>query len=76
MTVEETGLKAVEQKFVLIGKEMDDLEHFHMVGVKSNTKVILIENLPTKNEDREYCEEVKENAELLLFWPKLIIINF
>ena len=48
MTAKEAGLKPEEQKLVLRGKEMDDLEHFRMVGVKSNTKVILIENLPTK----------------------------
>ncbi|GKD78285.1 zinc finger, CCHC-type containing protein [Tanacetum coccineum] len=49
VTVKETSVKPKEQKLVLRGKEMDDLEHFHMVGVKGNTKVILVENLPTIN---------------------------
>ncbi|GJY62783.1 hypothetical protein Tco_0464243 [Tanacetum coccineum] len=34
VTAKETGLKPEEQKLVLRGKEMDNLEHFHTVGVK------------------------------------------
>ncbi|GJX29709.1 zinc finger, CCHC-type containing protein [Tanacetum coccineum] len=48
-----TGLKPEEQKLVLRGKEMDDHKHFLTVGVKGNTNVILVENLPTINEDSE-----------------------
>nr|GEZ82018.1 molecular chaperone regulator BAG-1, ubiquitin-related domain protein [Tanacetum cinerariifolium] len=49
----ETGLKPEEQKLLFRGKEMADHEHLHMVGVKNNAKIILIENLSTKNEDLE-----------------------
>ncbi|GJX74800.1 hypothetical protein Tco_0313395 [Tanacetum coccineum] len=34
VTAKETGLKPEEQRLVLRGKEMDNLEHFHMVDVK------------------------------------------
>ncbi|GJX59453.1 signal peptide peptidase [Tanacetum coccineum] len=53
----ETGLKPWDQKLVLRGNEMDDHKHFHMVGLKGKAKVILIENLPTKTEDREMVKK-------------------
>ncbi|GJR72291.1 RNA-directed DNA polymerase, eukaryota [Tanacetum coccineum] len=37
----------------------------NVVGAKSKAKVIFIEKSPTKNEDRENGEKVKENAELM-----------
>ena len=73
MIAKETGLKPEEQKLLFRGKEMDDHEQLHMAGVKGNAKIILIENLPTKNEDlenndkteevNEKVEEVNENVE-------------
>ncbi|GJV05639.1 hypothetical protein Tco_1343295 [Tanacetum coccineum] len=45
-------------------KEMDDHEHLH-ASMKGESKLMLIKNLPTKNEDRENSEEVKENIELM-----------
>lgn len=62
----ETGLKPEEQKLLFRGKEMDDHEQLHMAGVKGNAKIILIENLPTQNEDLENVdktEEVNETVE-------------
>ena len=62
MTAKETGLKPEEEKLVLRGKEMDNLEHLHMVGVKDKAKVILTENWPTKNKTMEKLR----NVELML----------
>ncbi|PWA59806.1 molecular chaperone regulator BAG-1, Ubiquitin-related domain protein [Artemisia annua] len=56
----ETGLKPEEQKLLFRGKEMDDHEQLHMAGVKGNAKIILIENLPTKNEDLENVDRIEE----------------
>ncbi|GJS40572.1 BAG family molecular chaperone regulator 4-like protein [Tanacetum coccineum] len=56
----ETGLKPEEQKLLFRGKEMDDHEHLHTAGVKNNAKIILIENLPTKNEDLENVDKTEE----------------
>nr|GEX31978.1 hypothetical protein [Tanacetum cinerariifolium] len=39
---------------------MADHEHLHTVGVKNNAKIILIENLSTKNEDLENVDKIKE----------------
>ncbi|GJV05638.1 hypothetical protein Tco_1343294 [Tanacetum coccineum] len=44
--------------------EMDDHEHLH-ASVKGKSMMMLIDNLPTKNEDRENSEEVKENVKLM-----------
>nr|GEU97572.1 BAG family molecular chaperone regulator 4 isoform X2 [Tanacetum cinerariifolium] len=61
----ETGLKPEEQKLLFRGKEMADHEHLHTVGVKNNAKIILIENLPTKNEDLENVDKIEEVNEKL-----------
>nr|GFA48836.1 hypothetical protein [Tanacetum cinerariifolium] len=39
---------------------MADHEHLHTVGVKTNAKIILIENLSTKNEDLENVDKIEE----------------
>ncbi|GKB99240.1 putative reverse transcriptase domain-containing protein [Tanacetum coccineum] len=51
-------LKPRGAKLVLRGQELDDHEHLHMVGVKSNAKAVLIKIFLSKN---DYCE----NAELM-----------
>nr|GFC41214.1 BAG family molecular chaperone regulator 4-like [Tanacetum cinerariifolium] len=56
----EIGLKPEEQKLLFRGKEMADHEHLHTVGVKNNAKIILIENLSTKNEDLEIVDKIEE----------------
>lgn len=61
-----TGLDPEVQNLLFRGKEKDDNEQLHMAGVKDNAKVIVLENSvnsPTKNEDLEKVEEVKENSE-------------
>ncbi|GJV05637.1 hypothetical protein Tco_1343293 [Tanacetum coccineum] len=60
----QTRLKREDLKFLFKGKEMDDHEHLH-ASVKGESKMMLIDNLPTINEDRENSEEVKENVELM-----------
>nr|GEX99740.1 BAG family molecular chaperone regulator 4-like [Tanacetum cinerariifolium] len=63
----EIGLKPEEQKLLFRGKEMANHEHLHTVGVRNNAKIILIENLSTKNEDLENIykiEEVNEEVEV------------
>nr|GFC50140.1 molecular chaperone regulator BAG-1, ubiquitin-related domain protein [Tanacetum cinerariifolium] len=39
---------------------MADHEHLHTVGVKNNAKIILTENLSTKNEDLENVDKIEE----------------
>ncbi|KAJ0646984.1 putative Ubiquitin-like domain, BAG domain, Ubiquitin-like domain superfamily [Helianthus annuus] len=58
-----TGLDPKVQNVLFRGKENDDHESLHTVGVKDNAKVILIENSPAKEDDLETVEEVKENIE-------------
>ncbi|KAK1412433.1 hypothetical protein QVD17_33679 [Tagetes erecta] len=57
-----TGLDPKVQNVLFRGKEMDDDESLQMVGVKDNSKVILIENTPAKIEDLEMVEEIKEST--------------
>ncbi|XP_076890943.1 BAG family molecular chaperone regulator 4-like [Bidens hawaiensis] len=59
-----TGVDPKAQTVLFRGKESDDHESLQMPGVKDNAKVILIENTPTKNEDLEKVEEIKENIEV------------
>ncbi|XP_076945745.1 BAG family molecular chaperone regulator 4-like [Bidens hawaiensis] len=58
-----TGVDPKAQTVLFRGKESDDHESLQTAGVKDNAKVVLIENKPTKNEDLEKVEEVKENIE-------------
>ncbi|KAI3805774.1 hypothetical protein L1987_21660 [Smallanthus sonchifolius] len=58
-----TGLDPKVQNVLFRGKEKDDHESLQMAGVKDNAKVILIETTPTKTEDLEKVEEIKENIE-------------
>nr|GEY92639.1 BAG family molecular chaperone regulator 4-like [Tanacetum cinerariifolium] len=60
VVAKEIGLKPEEQKLLFRGKEMADHEHLHTVGVKNNAKIILIENLSTKNEDLENVDKIEE----------------
>lgn len=72
MIAKETGLKPVDQKLLFRGKEMDDHEHLHIAGgVKANAKVILIENLPTQNEDLETLIKLKKLTKKLKKLKKL-----
>ncbi|CAH1445961.1 unnamed protein product [Lactuca virosa] len=61
-----TGLEPEAQNLLFRGKEKDENERLDMVGVKDNAKVILTENSPTKNKDKdeeEHEEKEEENLE-------------
>nr|XP_043617199.1 BAG family molecular chaperone regulator 2-like [Erigeron canadensis] len=44
-----TSLDAKEQRLLFKGKERDDVEHLHMVGVKDNDKVLLLQDPSIKD---------------------------
>lgn len=49
----ETGLEPKEQRLLFRGKEKDDEEFLHMVGVKDMSKVILLEDPASKERKLE-----------------------
>ncbi|XWS53356.1 hypothetical protein CRYUN_Cryun11dG0150300 [Craigia yunnanensis] len=59
---QETGLEPKEQRLLFQGKEKDDEECLHMVGVKDMSKVILLED-PASKERK--LEEMKINQSVL-----------
>ncbi|MBA0584603.1 BAG family molecular chaperone regulator 4 isoform X1 [Gossypium raimondii] len=60
--VQETGLEPKEQRLLFQGKEKDDGECLHMVGVKDMSKVVLLED-PASKERK--LEEMKRNQSVL-----------
>ncbi|XP_039017462.1 BAG family molecular chaperone regulator 2-like [Hibiscus syriacus] len=68
VVAQETGLEPKEQRLLFQGKEKDDEECLHMVGVKDMSKVVLLEDPATKERKLEKmnrnrtvlkaCEEV------------------
>ncbi|KAA3477408.1 BAG family molecular chaperone regulator 4-like isoform X1 [Gossypium australe] len=60
--VQETGLEPKEQRLLFQGKEKDDEESLHMVGVKGMSKVVLLDN-PASKERK--LEEMKRNQSVL-----------
>lgn len=58
---EKTGLEPQEQKVLFRGKEKEDSEHLHVSGVKDKSKVLLLEELRSKEKKRE---EVKDTEEM------------
>ncbi|MFQ6627366.1 hypothetical protein Gotur_006269 [Gossypium turneri] len=60
--VQETGLEPKEQRLLVQGKEKDDEECLHMVGVKDMSKVVLLED-PASKERK--LEEMKRNQSVL-----------
>ncbi|MBA0852538.1 hypothetical protein Goshw_006592 [Gossypium schwendimanii] len=60
--VQETGLEPKEQRLLFQGKEKDDEECLHMVGVKAMSKVVLLED-PASKERK--LEEMKRNQSVL-----------
>ncbi|XP_068668467.1 BAG family molecular chaperone regulator 4-like [Aristolochia californica] len=65
---QETGLEPQEQRLLFRGKEKDNEEHLHMVGVKDMSKIMLLEDPASKERKLEQmkidegifksCEEV------------------
>lgn len=58
----ETGLEPKEQRLLFRGKEKEDEECLHMVGVKDMSKVILLED-PASKEKK--LEEMQRNEDIL-----------
>jgi len=44
-----TGLEPREQRLLFRGKERDDTDHLHMVGVRDKDKVLLLEDPALKD---------------------------
>ncbi|XP_022730802.1 BAG family molecular chaperone regulator 4-like isoform X2 [Durio zibethinus] len=59
---QETGLEPKEQRLLFQGKEKDDEECLHMVGVKDMSKVVLLED-PASKERK--LEEMKGNQSVV-----------
>ncbi|XVF68479.1 hypothetical protein PTKIN_Ptkin11bG0006100 [Pterospermum kingtungense] len=59
---QETGLEPKEQRLLFQGKEKDDEECLHMVGVKDMSKVVLLED-PASKERK--LEEIKRNKSVV-----------
>lgn len=57
----ETGLEPKEQRLLFRGKEKEDDECLHMVGVKDMSKVVLLED-PASKERK--IEEMNRNQEI------------
>lgn len=58
----ETGLEPKEQRLLFTGKEKEDEECLHMVGVKDMSKVILLQD-PASKEKR--LEEMQRSEDIL-----------
>ncbi|XP_011623045.1 BAG family molecular chaperone regulator 4 isoform X2 [Amborella trichopoda] len=65
VVAQETGLEPKEQRLLFRGKEKDDDEHLHMVGVKDMSKVILLED-PASKERK--LEEMKTDQRIADAW--------
>ncbi|XWS74373.1 hypothetical protein CRYUN_Cryun02cG0209700 [Craigia yunnanensis] len=83
---QETGLEPKEQRLLFQGKEKDDEECLHMVGVKDMSKVVLLEDPASKERKLEEmnrnqsvlkaCEEVaKVRAEVDKLSEKVIALD-
>ncbi|KAJ0087665.1 hypothetical protein Patl1_31396 [Pistacia atlantica] len=60
--VEKTGLEPQQQKLLFRGKEREDSEHLHTCGVKDKSKILLLEELPNKEEKKP--EEIEDSEEM------------
>jgi hypothetical protein len=59
--VQKTRLEPKDQRLLFRGKEKEDEEHLHMVGVKDRSKILLLEN-PVSKERK--LEEIRKNNEM------------
>ncbi|KAE8099159.1 hypothetical protein FH972_017163 [Carpinus fangiana] len=59
--VQKTRLEPKDQRLLFRGKEKEDEEHLHMVGVKDRSKILLLENLVSKERK---LEEIRKNNEM------------
>lgn len=68
----ETGLAPREQRLLFRGKEKDDEEYLHMVGVNDMSKVILLED-PASKERK--LEEMKRNQGIIMAYEAVIKVR-
>lgn len=77
---QEIGLEPNQQRLLFRGMEKDDQEYLHMVGVKDNAKVLLMEEQKTIERNSEEVEgngfssaaEVRPEKEVDYFSPRLV----
>ncbi|VAH33477.1 unnamed protein product [Triticum turgidum subsp. durum] len=55
-----TGLEPREQRLLFRGKEKEDSDHLHMVGVRDKDKVLLLEDPALK--DMKLCDALAGRA--------------
>ncbi|XP_059668034.1 BAG family molecular chaperone regulator 4 [Cornus florida] len=60
LIAQETSLEPKEQRLLFRGKEKEDHDYLHMAGVKDNAKLLLMEDLASKEKK---LEEVKGSIE-------------
>lgn len=80
---QEIGLEPNQQRLLFRGMEKDDQEYLHMVGVKDNAKVLLMEEQKTNEINSEEVEgsgfssaaEVRLEKEVDYFSPRLVLFK-
>jgi len=68
----ETGLEPKEQRLLVRGKEKEDEEWLHMVGVKDMSKVVLLED-PASKEKK--LEEMQKSEDTLKAWEAISTVR-
>lgn len=54
------GLDLVVQRLLFRGKEQEDEERLHLAGIKDNSKVVVLEDLASKEKKLEQSQESEE----------------
>lgn len=54
------GLDPVAQRLLFRGKEQEDKERLHLAGIKDNSKVVVLEDLASKEKNLEQSQEIEE----------------
>lgn len=68
----ETGLEPKEQRLLFRGKEKEDEECLHMVGLKDMSKVVLLED-PASKEKK--LEEMQKSEDILKAWEAISTVR-
>ncbi|TXG58858.1 hypothetical protein EZV62_016687 [Acer yangbiense] len=63
--VEQLGLELQQPKVLFRGKEKEDSEHIHTSGVRENSKLLLLGELMSKEEQREEVQDSEEMRKAL-----------
>ncbi|KAI6671338.1 hypothetical protein NL676_006223 [Syzygium grande] len=60
-----TGLEPREQRLLFKGKEREDSEHLHMVGVKDKDKVLLLEDPAIKERKKLHGNHIASSQQIV-----------